>query len=132
MPVVFIILNHLYMIDVNMYGIRSIQFRGAGLAVILMVLAAVACNIFRAPEHHVRVKNNYQDTFYYVKVGPAYFSQVTPGMVTAYQYIDEGTHSVDGSCETGHLEGTLNFEGRGLHRWTVVIAPSRYITLIED
>ena len=94
---------------------------------------AVACNPVQPPVHEVRVKNNYPRTFSSVIIGSAGFYNLRTGTVTAYQQVAEGTQRVSGRCDPeGVLAGELTFTGKGIHQWTVVVAPSGYLTVMED
>jgi hypothetical protein len=103
------------------------------MAIVALAALALACNPVQPPLHEVRVKNSYPKTFASVIIGTAGFYKLRTGAITAYQHIPAGTQAVQGRCEpAGTLAGELTFSGNGIHQWTVVIAPSGYLTVLED
>ena len=101
---------------------------------ILSLMAAIllaGCSL--EPNHSVRVKNQYAEAINNVMIGSVSYGTVESGSTTAYKPVDEGTHTISGTSNSGNpLTGSLSVSGKGTHKWTMTITSSGVVEIKED
>ncbi|MFW5877651.1 MAG: hypothetical protein ACOCUP_00920 [bacterium] len=99
--------------------------------VIALILVMSSCE--KEADHSIRIKNEIPETITGITIGSVSYGDVPTGSLTEYKPVEEGEHTLSGSSDSGGtLSGTVTVEGKGTHKWTLVITSSGDLEIHED
>jgi hypothetical protein len=87
------------------------------------------------PDHSIRVRNSYSETFTDVKINSTSLGSLEAGANSKYKSVDEGDFTISVTTAGGLIYSNGgSVSGKGKHKWTITITSfaSAGISMKED
>jgi hypothetical protein len=98
---------------------------------LVVIGISIGCEI--APDHSIRIRNNYAKAIDSVKIGTVYYGYIPSGEKTRYKSVEEGSHHFTGKIASeDDLNGMVSVRGPGVNKWTLRILSSGDFDLRKD
>ena len=96
-----------------------------------LIFALSSCVL--EPDHSIRIENKFSETINNTKIGSVSYGTIASGETTGYKPVEEGTHTLSGSTESGGtLTGSVSISGKGKHDWTMTVESNGTLSIQED
>ena len=104
------------------------------ITLVLFLFASIFLNsCLKGPNHSIRITNYYPEKINNIKIGSVGYGSVEYQKTTAYNPVEDGTHTLSGSSSSGGtLSGSVSISGRGTHKWTLTILSNGGLDFKED
>ncbi len=108
---------------------KTLWMKRLGFSLIATLL--MSCGL--EPNHSMRVKNTFTETFADVTLNSTSYGRIEVGATTDYKHIEKGNFKISGSTESGRpFTGSGKVTGGGKHKWTMTITSSGDVSFHED